>query len=67
MTVKEELHQIIDVLSDEEAEELLDYLNLRADPDTLTPEELARVKAADAEIARGEYVTLDDIQLRLAH
>ncbi len=67
MTVKDELHQIIDVLSDEEAEELLDYLNMRADPDTLTPEELARVEAADAEIARGEYVTLDEILRRLAH
>jgi len=65
MTVKDELHQIIDVLSDEEAEELLDYLNLRADPDTLTPEELARVQAADAEIARGEYVTLEEILRRL--
>lgn len=66
MTVKEELHQIIDGLTDEEAEELLDYLNLRADPDTLTPEELARVQAADAEIARGEYVTLEEILDRLA-
>ena len=65
MTVKDELHQIIDVLTDEEAEELLDYLNMRADPDTLTPEELARVEAADAEIARGEYVTLEDTRRRL--
>jgi hypothetical protein len=64
MTVKEELHQIIDVLSDEEAEELLDYLNLRADPDTLAPDEIERMKAADAEIARGEYVTLDEIRRR---
>src|SRR5215475_11689391 len=37
MTAKETLHQIVDALSDEEAEELLDFLNLRADPDTLTP------------------------------
>ncbi len=65
MTVKEMLHQIVDTLSEEEAEELLDFLNMRADPDTLTDEDLARVEAAEAEIARGEYVTLEDIRRRL--
>jgi coproporphyrinogen III oxidase-like Fe-S oxidoreductase len=60
VTVKEQLHRIIDGLSDEDAEELLDYLTMRANPDTFTPEDLARVKAADAEIARSEYVTLED-------
>ena len=58
--MKDELHQIIDVLTDEEAEELLDYLNMRADPDTLTPEELARVQRAEKAAAEGDYVTLEE-------
>ncbi len=62
MTVKEQLHQIIDMFSDEEAEELHAYLTMKADPDTFTPEELARIEAADAEMARGEYVTLEEWQ-----
>jgi hypothetical protein len=65
MTVKETLHQIVDALSDDQAEELLDFLNLCADPDTLAPEELARVAVADAELTRGEFVTLDEIRRRL--
>ena len=63
-SVKETIHQIVDTLSAEEAEDLLDYLNLRADPDTLTDEELRRVAEGRAEIARGEYVTLEQIQRR---
>ncbi|HLZ69169.1 MAG TPA: hypothetical protein VKV26_04585 [Dehalococcoidia bacterium] len=58
--MKEELHQIVDALSEEEAEELLDFLNLRADPDTLTPDELARVEAAEQAAAAGDYVTLEE-------
>lgn len=62
MTAKERLRQVVEGLSEEEAEDLLDYLNLLADPNTLDADELAAVEAAEAEIARGEYVTLEEIQ-----
>lgn len=61
MTVKEAIHQLVDALSDEEAEALLDYLNMLADPDELTEEELAEVQLADEEFARGEYITREEL------
>lgn len=63
-SIKDSLRAIIERLSEEEAEDLLDYLNLRADPDRLTQEEIARVEVGRAEIARGEYVTLEELQQR---
>lgn len=65
MTVKEAIHQLVDALSDEEAEALLDYLNMLADPDELTEEELVRVRQAKAEMDRGEYVTLEELRQEL--
>jgi len=47
MTVKEALHQIVESLSDEDARELLDNLNMRADPDELAPEEFAELTAIE--------------------
>lgn len=64
LSAKDTIHQIVDRLSEEEAEDLLDYLNLRAEPDTLTDDELMRVAEGRAEIGRGEYVTLDEIRRR---
>lgn len=58
MGAKETLRDIIDDLTDEEAEELLDFLNMQADPDTLTPEEEARVERIRADMNAGDYVTL---------
>lgn len=63
-SVKDSIYSIVEGLSEEEAEDLLDYLNMRADPDSLTEEELARVASGRAEIANGEYVTLEEIQRR---
>ncbi|MBI4491455.1 MAG: hypothetical protein HY690_01525 [Chloroflexi bacterium] len=63
MTVKEELHRLVDTLGDEDACEALDYLQwLLAGREGLTDEEIARVHAGEAEIERGEYITLDDLQ-----
>ncbi|MHB8574822.1 MAG: hypothetical protein ACYDCQ_05765 [Dehalococcoidia bacterium] len=53
---------IIEQLSEQEAERLLDDLNLRADPDTLTPEELAQTQGTATEMQRGTYVTLDALE-----
>ena len=38
-TLKEELHSLIEQLSDEEAEQILDYINMR---ETVTLDELMR-------------------------
>lgn len=63
MTVKEALHRLIDELDEIDAEEALDYLQwLLSDSDTLTEEELALERQGEEEIARGEYITLDELQ-----
>jgi hypothetical protein len=64
-TTKETLHRVIDTLTEEQALDLLDYLNLQADPDTLSPEELKAVREGEAAIARGEYVTLEQLRREL--
>lgn len=65
--VKEELHRLVDQLPAEEALEALDYLRwmLSDEEETLTEEEWERVRRGEEEIARGEYVTLEEIEHRL--
>jgi hypothetical protein len=66
MTIKDELHELIDQLDDDSAGELLEYAQWLQQPeDTLTDEERARVEAGEAEIRRGDYVTLKDLRDRL--
>ncbi len=61
MTVKQDLHRLIDLVPDEEAAEVLDYLQwLMRDGDTLSETELEMLARGEDEIARGEFVTLDD-------
>ena len=67
MTVKEELHSLVDQLDADNAAEALDYLRwLVTDSETLSEEELAFVREGEAQIARGEYVTLDELKRSLA-
>jgi len=48
-----------------EAEEFfLDYLHMRLDPDELTLEDEERYRASREQIARGEYVTLEELKAR---
>jgi len=67
MTVKADLHQLVDALDEGAADELLEYARwLAAEQDEpLSEDELARVHEGEAEIARGEYVTLPDLRHRL--
>jgi hypothetical protein len=62
-SAKAELAAIIDAMTTEEAERLLDYLHMLADPDELTPEEEAEVLKATAEIEAGDYVTQEEVEL----
>ena len=67
MTTKESLHELVDALPDEQTDEALEYLYwLLAESDTLTEDELKVMGIGEAELARGEYVTLDEIKRRLA-
>jgi predicted transcriptional regulator len=60
MSLKQELHRLVDLLDEEDEDSALEYLRwLLTDEDTLTAEELAAVEEGEAEIARGEYMTLD--------
>jgi hypothetical protein len=67
MTVKDDLHQLVDQLDEAAVDELLDYARwLAAEEDEpLTDEERARVEAGEAEIRRGDYVSLEDLKRRL--
>jgi hypothetical protein len=67
MTAKDDLHHLVDELGEAEADELLEYARwLAAEEDEpLDDEELARVEAGEAEIQRGDYVSLDDVKRRL--
>ena len=70
MSVKEELHQLVDQLPEGDlhtARRFLEYLcspqvpQEEADPEPLSPEALEGVRKAEA-IRRGEYVTLEDYE-----
>jgi hypothetical protein len=66
MTAKEELRQFVDGLDEESAREALDYLRwLKADVELLSSENIASVKAGEEQIARGEYVTLGELERKL--
>jgi hypothetical protein len=61
LSVKDELHRLIDGLAPDEAERILDLVNNLLDTDELTPEEEAAVREGREQIARGEFVTLEDL------
>jgi hypothetical protein len=65
MSAKAGLQVVIEAMSDDEAERLLDYINMRNDPDEATPEDLAAFARARAEFARGEFVTLEQLEAEL--
>jgi hypothetical protein len=66
VTVKDELHSLVDSLDDLDAEEALDYLRwLASDSETLSPEDMEEVRRGEEEIARGEYLTLPELRRAL--
>ena len=66
MTAKEALLGIVQGLTEEEAEDLIDLLNMHEDPDELTDDELAAVRASHEAIEHGDFVTLDELEALLA-
>jgi hypothetical protein len=64
-SVKDELRAIIETLSTEQAEMLLDFINMQLDPDELTPDEEAEVLQAMAEFERGETISGEELEREL--
>ncbi len=66
-TTREELIELIRELDEDGAAEVLDYVRwlLSEEDDPLTEEERAEVELAEAEVARGDYVTLDELERKL--
>jgi predicted transcriptional regulator len=63
MTTKERLHALIEQLSPHDEAEALAYLEWLLSPEeVLSEDELAEVQRGEAEIAAGEFVTLDDLK-----
>lgn len=64
MTVKEELHQLIDRLADEQARDLLEDLRDASDTDgtPLDAEALASLDRGLADIASNRMISLDDFE-----
>ncbi len=56
------LRKAIEQLTDEQALDLLDYINLQRDPDSLTEAEKAAVMRGEEELARGESVTPEEFR-----
>ena len=64
MTTKQAIHEIVDALSDAEAEYLLQYLKEETEGE-YSEEFLARIEESRAEIRRGDFVTLDQLKAEL--
>lgn len=62
MTVRENLHQLVDTLPEERLEEALDFLDQLEDDDTLTPEEEAAVERAEEDFRQGRTITLEEFK-----
>ena len=64
MTVKEELHQLIDQLADEQARDLLEDLRDAADTDgpPLDEQALASLDRGLADIASNRMISLEDFE-----
>jgi hypothetical protein len=66
---KEELHDLIEALPETEtfaAKRFLEFLlNLQEGEEYFSPEDLAEIEEGFAQIRRGEYVTLDDLEKKL--
>ena len=66
MTTREELRRIVDILSEENAVELLEYAHwLEQEGETLTDEEMARAKRGEEQIRRGNSVSWKELRRQL--
>jgi hypothetical protein len=64
VTTKQLIHEIVDSLSDEAAEDLLIQLQDETEAE-YSDELLARIEESRAEIRRGDFVTLEELKAEL--
>jgi hypothetical protein len=63
MTVRENVHQLVDTLPEERLPDVLELLTeLGEDDDTLTPEETAALERADEDFREGRIISLEDFK-----
>ena len=61
MTVRENVHHIVDALPEEQLEDVLDYLAELSEPDEpLSAEKLAAIEEGLDDIRNGRTITLDE-------
>jgi hypothetical protein len=66
VSVKEELHSLIELLDEDAAAEALDYVRwLTTDAEPVSAEDLAAIRRGQEQIGRGEYVTLEELRQEL--
>ncbi len=61
-SARDEIIKIVNGLNDEAVRRLLDFLNMRADPDRLSEDEMVVIHEADAAFGRGEYLSAADFK-----
>ena len=64
-SIKKDLKRFVDGLSPEEALRFVDMVNNWLDDDELTPEEEEDIRISKEEFARGEFVTMEEIEREL--
>lgn len=62
LSVKDELHRLIDEMSLKDAERVLQQIYDAIDSDELTPEEEAAVQEGRDQIAHGQYITGEEVR-----
>ncbi len=58
--MRENVHQLVDTLPEERLADVLDYLNLIEDDDTLTPEEEAAIEEGLEDVRQGRTITIEE-------
>ena len=63
MTVRENVHQLVDTLPEERLPDVLDLLSeFGEDDDTLSPEEAAALERAEQDFREGRTVSLEEFK-----
>jgi len=60
MTVRENVHHLIDTLPDEQLEDVLDYLSDLNDPDEISAETAAAIDEGLEDVRAGRTITLEE-------
>ncbi|HEY5475583.1 MAG TPA: hypothetical protein VIK11_02605 [Tepidiformaceae bacterium] len=65
LRAKEQIVHLVEGLSEEDALDLLDFIRMRLEPESLTADELATVRQGMKEMKSGNYVTGEEFRKEL--